>query len=62
MSHLNEIGESYWQHWKFAAQLGLVMILVGLCVIVHAFVPRWFENTGSNAIRAMADVLDEEGR
>ena len=62
MSHLNEAGETYWQHFRFAGQFGIVMILVGLCIIVHAIVPQWFTNTGSEAIRAMAKVLDEEDR
>lgn len=62
MGHLNDVGETYVQHWRFAAQFGLVMILVGLCVIVHAFVPSLFTHTGSRAVKAMAKVLEEEDR
>jgi len=61
MGHLEEVGTTYWQHMRFAAQFGLVLVLVGLCVLVHAVVPALFKNTGSGAVRAMAEVLEEEG-
>ena len=61
MGHLNDIGDTYWEHWKFAMQFALVLILVGFAVLVHAFFPFLFKDTGSKAIRAMAKVLDREG-
>jgi len=60
MGHLKDNSVTWWQHWKFAAQFALVMILVGLAVLVHAFFPFLFQHTGSQAIRAMVEVLDEE--
>lgn len=62
MGHLDDINEGYFQHMRFAVQFGLVMVLVGLCVIIHGIFPNVFQTTGSDAIRAMAEVLDEEGR
>ncbi len=62
MSHLDDIGETYWQHFKFAAQLALVMFLVSVCVLIHAFVPNLFKDTGSRAIKAMYRILEQEGR
>lgn len=59
MGHLKDENVGYFRHCLFAFQLGLVMVLVGLCVIVHAFCPWWFKDTGSTAIKAMAKVLDE---
>ena len=61
IKHLEEENVSYFRHWIFAFQFGLVMILVGVCVIIHAFCPWWFKDTGSTAIRAMAEVLVDEG-
>jgi hypothetical protein len=61
MGHLDDIGQTYVQHWIFAAQFGLVMILVGLAVIIHAFIPSLFTHTGSQAVKAMAAVLEEDG-
>lgn len=60
MSHLKEENVTYWEHWKFAMQFGLVMVLAGGCVIIHAFFPEFFKNTGSSVVRAMAKVLDGE--
>ena len=59
MGHLNDIGEGYFPHWLYAMRFGLVLILVGLAVMVHAFFPFWFKDTGSRAIRAMAKVIDK---
>ena len=62
MSHLEDIGETYWEHFRFAAQFGLVLVLVGLAVVVHAVLPGLFKDTGSQAIKAMAKVLEDGGR
>lgn len=62
MGHLKDINETWWEHWKFAAQFALVLILVGLAVLVHAFFPFWFKNTGSQAVQMMSEVLDREGK
>ena len=59
-SHLKEQNISYFRHWLFAFQFGLLMIVVGLCVLTHAFIPPLFKETGSDAIRAMSEVLSEE--
>lgn len=60
MKHLEAIGETYWQHLCFAGRFGLVLVLAGLCVIVHAIVPVWFETTGSEVVRGLGKLLDEE--
>ena len=60
MKHLEEEGVSYWQHMKFAVRFGLVLVLVGLCVLVHAIVPFLFKHTGSGAVIAMAEVFNKE--
>lgn len=59
-NHLEEQNISYFRHWIFAFQFGLLMIVVGFCVLIHAFIPALFKDTGSDAIRAMSEVLSEE--
>lgn len=59
MEHLNDLGVTYSRHWLFAFQFGMVLILVGLCVVVHAFCPWWFKTTGSDAIKSMHNALEE---
>ena len=60
MGHLKDENVTYFQHWWFAIRFGLVMLLAGGCVIIHAFFPELFKTTGSSVVRAMAAVLDGE--
>ena len=58
-SHLKEQNIGYWRHWLFAFQFGLLMIIVGVCVVIHAFIPSLFTETGSDASRDMDEDLEE---
>ena len=58
MKHLNEAGETYSEHFLFAARVGLLMILGGLAAFVHAICPWWFARTSSNAIQAVNAMLE----
>lgn len=49
-SHPREVSESYFDHLRTAAGFGAVMVLGGLCVIVHAILPFLFVNTGSRTM------------
>ena len=48
--HPRQVGESYGQHLATAAGFGALMMLGGLCVIVHALFPFLFEHTGSRTM------------
>lgn len=52
-SHLNEVGESYGEHFVHAGSFGLTMIAGGLACLVHGLFPFLFANTGSNTIRRL---------
>ena len=58
MKHLDEAGETYSEHFLFAARVGLLMIFGGLAALVHAICPWWFSRTGSNAIRTINAMLE----
>lgn len=48
--HPHSIGESYFQHFKFAFSFGVRLLLGGLACIMHAFFPFIFQKTGSNVL------------
>ena len=48
--HPREVDESYCEHFAIAAGFGATMLIGGLCVIVHAFLPFLFVNTGSRTM------------
>lgn len=51
--HPHSIGETYFQHFKFASIFGAKMMIGGLACIIHAIFPSVFEKTGSNVLLQM---------
>ena len=51
--HPHSMGESYFQHFKFAFLFGMSFILGGLACLIHAFFPCFFQQTGSNFLIKM---------
>ena len=45
-NHLEEAGESYWQHFRYASLLGLRLMGIAVYIIAHAIFPSWkrFDN------------------
>jgi hypothetical protein len=57
-AHLDAVGETYLEHMRYAASVGLALIVAGLACLVHAFNPAWFETTASRTIRRLAAALE----
>ena len=57
--HLGDVGESYFQHLRFAAKVGAVAIGGGLACFAHALVPGLFTTTGSRAIARLNQLTEE---
>jgi len=53
--HLDEVGESALCHMLHALKVSLKMQLLVLAVIVHAFIPRFFTHTATNAMRKIIE-------
>lgn len=51
--HPHSIGETYFQHIKFAGIFGIKMLMGGLACIIHSIFPFLFENTGSQVLFKM---------
>jgi hypothetical protein len=58
-SHLRDAGESYWQHFRFAATFGLIAMAAGFAAIIHAFVPALCNRTASRLIRHLGQLLED---
>lgn len=56
-SHLEEIGETYFQHMGFALSFSWKMLKAGFCCTVHAFYPEFFKKTGSTYIAILYDQM-----
>jgi len=46
-AHPASVGETYWQHLRFAARFGGKMFAGGLAAVTHAVCPFWFTTTAS---------------
>ncbi len=51
--HPHQVGETYFEHLKFAGAFGLNMLIGGLACLTHAVFPFVFEKTGSNKLLSM---------
>ncbi|MCY3837808.1 MAG: DUF6356 family protein [Gammaproteobacteria bacterium] len=57
--HLDEVGESYWEHMFKAAGFAVAMLLGGVACLVHALLPFLFVRTGSTRVRHLHEVMVE---
>ena len=57
--HLDEVGESYWEHMLKATGFAMAMLAGGVACLVHALLPFLFVRTGSTRIRHLHEVMVE---
>lgn len=50
MGHLQDIGETWWQHFTFAIRIAFVLFLTSLILVAHAFFPNVFKNVASDVV------------
>jgi hypothetical protein len=60
--HLDEVGETYGEHFAHAGGYGVTLVVAGLACLVHAVAPFLFERTGSDAIRTLHGRMASRGR
>lgn len=51
--HPNSLGETYWQHMKFAFLFGFYFLVGGTACLIHAIFPFLFQKTGSHYLLKM---------
>lgn len=57
LNHPRAVGETYAQHFVFAARFAAKLLAASFAAAVHAVVPRFFEKTASRMIQEMCDEL-----
>lgn len=60
--HLDEVGETYSEHFVHAGSYGVTLLAAGLACLVHAVLPFLFERTGSEAIKTLHARMAARGR
>jgi hypothetical protein len=61
-AHPRVLGETYGEHFSVASRFGMTMIRGGLCALIHAAVPAWFETAGSDTIRRLNKIMVDQRR
>ena len=60
-NHLQEAGETYGEHMRFAATVALMAIGAGLACLIHALVPALCRGTCSATIRELYRLFEDRG-
>lgn len=58
-AHLQEAGESYWQHFRFATTFGLISVAAGFAAVIHAIVPGFCTTTASRLTRHLGRLIED---
>jgi len=61
-AHLQAAGESYWQHFRFAATFGLLAVAAGFVAVIHALVPGICTGTASRIVRHLGQLLEDRSK
>ena len=59
MRHLDDAGESYFEHCFIAISYSIKLMYLGIAVLVHAFLPFVLITTASVGIRKIIKDIDE---
>jgi len=57
LRHPESIGETYWQHLRFASFSGLRLVIAGVACIIHSIFPIFFEKVASNTIEKLSQEI-----
>ena len=58
-AHLDAANETYFQHMRFAATVGAMVVAAGLACLIHALVPALCTRTCSVTIGRLRTVFDD---
>src|SRR3954451_1992641 len=57
--HLLEAGEDYFEHLRFAAGVGLMLVAAGLACIIHGLIPGLCTKTASRTVDELRPLFAE---
>lgn len=59
VDHPASVGETYFQHMRFAGGFGFVLLAAAMAAFVHALIPPLFETTASRLIKSLNQRMQE---
>lgn len=61
-THLNEAGESYFEHLRFAFLVGTMLVAAGLACVVHSIVPAYCTRTASSMVERLRRLFSDRSQ
>lgn len=61
LEHPASVGESYFEHMRFALRFGGRLGMAAMAALVHALVPSLCKHTASRAVRDLVSFMDSRG-
>ena len=58
--HLEEVGETRWQHFKHACLVSWQLEKAAYACFVHAFAPRWFKSYATDKCKEVLGSRNEQ--
>lgn len=58
MGHLQDIEETYWEHFKFAFRIAAVLFITSFVLLFHAFFPNRQKDTASAVIAHLHAIFE----
>ncbi|OED40708.1 hypothetical protein AB833_11665 [Chromatiales bacterium (ex Bugula neritina AB1)] len=58
-NHPASVGESYFEHMRFACWFSLQLLVAGGAALVHAIIPPLFEHTAGNRVRRLFNTIEK---
>ena len=59
-NHLQDVNETYFEHFKFAMGMALRLLWGGTCIAIHAVLPFAFVSNGSETIKKCYSIITEK--
>jgi Family of unknown function (DUF6356) len=60
--HLADVGETYFEHMRFAATVGLLAVGAGLACLLHALIPAVCQQTCSRTVALLQELFADRRR
>jgi hypothetical protein len=58
--HPQNVGQSYWEHFRFSSSFSARLLLAASTAFIHALIPGAFETTTSKAINQLHERIQHQ--
>ena len=57
--HLTDVNMTRWQHFKFACSFLIELKKAELALLIHMFIPKYFETYASDKMKSLVKKLED---